>query len=327
MIFAFEKDTRRAQTLEKMVRIAGSKSMTRIGFGQDFLQVDPQDAKFKDVGALLLDPSCSGSGIIGRDSMPELHLPGAPCEHAARGAAGPSKTRKRKLSQVRDESDKVMRDDDGNETVINSETDLAARLEALSSFQLMLLLHAFQFPAAKKVTYSTCSIYSEENEAVVMAALQSDVARRRGWRILLRDKQVGGMKEWPVRGLVGACGGDAAVADGCIRSQKDDGRGVMGFFVAGFIRDGARDGARDGSRDGARDGSRDEDSSPKTVAAEEEGPYLRDEDGRIVRDVMGMPALKSNGEPVRLDPREDADRGGRSSGDGDESDEWNGFGD
>ncbi|KAF4503823.1 hypothetical protein G6O67_008872 [Ophiocordyceps sinensis] len=204
MIFAFEKDTRRAQTLEKMVRIAGSKSMTRIGFGQDFLQVDPQDAKFKDVGALLLDPSCSGSGIIGRDSMPELHLPGAPCEHAARGAAGPSKTRKRKLSQVRDESDKVMRDDDGNETVINSETDLAARLEALSSFQLMLLLHAFPVPRGEK-------------------ALQSDVARRRGWRILLRDKQVGGMKEWPVRGL------------------KDDGRGVMGFFVAGF-RDGARDG-------------------------------------------------------------------------------------
>ncbi|KAM4054695.1 16S rRNA methyltransferase rsmB/F domain-containing protein [Hirsutella rhossiliensis] len=291
-IFAFEKDTRRAQTLEKMVRIAGSKSMTRIGFGQDFLQVDPRDGKFKDVGALLLDPSCSGSGIIGRDSMPELH---------------------RKLSQVQDETEKLVRDDDGNETVIKTEKDLAARLEALSSFQLTLLLHAFQFPAAKKVTYSTCSVYSEENEAVVMAALQSDVARKRGWRILPRDRQVSGMKEWPVRGLAEACKGDATVADGCIRSQKDDGRGVMGFFVAGFTRDGA------------------EDSGATAAAGAEEDPYLRDENGRIVRDVLGMPALNSTGEPVRLVPREDREEGGRSSGSGDEDekkdDEWDGFGD
>lgn len=299
-IFAFEKDTRRAQTLEKMVRTAGSKSVTRIGFGQDFLQVDARDGKFKHVGALLLDPSCSGSGIVGRDSMPELHLPGPPTQ---RSGAGSSRTRKRKLSQVQGETERLMRDDDGNETVIKSDKDLTARLEALSSFQLKLLLHAFQFPAAKKVTYSTCSVYSEENEFVVMAALRSDVARRRGWHILPRDRQVSGMKEWPVRGLFEACEGDAAVADGCIRSQKDDGRGVMGFFVAGFVRSGT------------------EDSAP---TAEEEGPYLRDEDGRIVRDVLGMPALKSTGEPVRLVPREDHEEDGSS---GDEGEAWDGFGD
>ncbi|GJC95065.1 NOL1/NOP2/sun family protein [Colletotrichum higginsianum] len=90
-IFAFERDPRRAQTLEKMVKIAGSRGMTKIGPGQDFLDVDPEADAYKHVGALLLDPSCSGSGIVGRDSMPELHLPElpGPAAAAAKGAKGP----------------------------------------------------------------------------------------------------------------------------------------------------------------------------------------------------------------------------------------------
>ncbi|KAJ6779902.1 hypothetical protein PWT90_06265 [Aphanocladium album] len=293
-IFAFEKDKRRSQTLTKMVKIAGSQGWTRVGFGQDFCQVDPTGDQFAKVGALLLDPSCSGSGIVGRDTMPELHVPeDSPAAGSSKkvdkgkGKASQSKddkSKKRKLDADEAAQNSVMIDDEGNETVVNSEKDLEARLQALAGFQLKILLHALTFPAAKKVTYSTCSIHSQENEHVVMKVLESEIATRRGWRIMKRAEQVRGMRDWPVRGLKESCGGDAEVADACIRSYKGDGNGVMGFFVAGFMRDG----------------SRDEEMDP-------DGPYMRDERGMIIRDASGMPYLKKTGKVVELLPRDESE--------------------
>ncbi|KAM0559555.1 hypothetical protein ACHAPJ_004078 [Fusarium lateritium] len=299
-IYAFEKDSRRAQTLDKMVKIAGSKPVTRIGFGQDFLQVDPESDNYKSVGALLLDPSCSGSGIVGRDSMPELHLPESP-SNMGKGAATKPNNRKRKHDQVEAHPDRVMIDDDGNETAVKSEKDLEARLEALSSFQLTLLLHAFRFPSARKITYSTCSIHMQENERVVMRALESDIAKARGWRILVRKDQVSGMREWPVRGLPAACGDNEEISEACIRSYKDDGQGVMGFFVAAFVRPDAQ--------------------NSSAAVGDDEGPYMRDESGAIIRDVLGMPVLKSTGEPVSLTARDEDDDKDKESSDEDESEE------
>ncbi|EKJ68080.1 hypothetical protein FPSE_11891 [Fusarium pseudograminearum CS3096] len=314
-IYAFEKDSRRSQVLHKMVKIAGSDYMTKIGFGQDFMQVKPTADNYKSVGALLLDPSCSGSGIVGRDSMPDLHLPEP---YSGNGKTPPAKpnNRKRKHEKVEPAPENVMIDDDGNETAIKSEKDLETRLEALSSFQLVLLLHAFRFPSAKKITYSTCSVHVQENERVVMRALESDIAKRRGWRILQRKDQVSGMREWPVRGLPEACEGDEEIAEGCIRSYKDDGQGVMGFFVAGFVRSGEQGDA----------------------PADDEGPYMRDDSGAIIRDVVGMPVLKSTGEAVSSIPRDeksdDNDQGSSEeeesaseSDSSDEDDEWGGFDD
>ncbi|XXH04413.1 hypothetical protein Hte_010827 [Hypoxylon texense] len=324
-VYAFEKDPKRSRTLEKMVKLAGAKEITRMSFGQDFLKVDPNSELFRNVGCLLLDPSCSGSGIVGRDDVPTIHLPdtpGAPKNQPT----NPGRKRKREGSDAAAEKPQpILVDDDGKETVVSSEKELKARLEALSSFQLILLLHAFKFPAAKKITYSTCSVHAEENEQVVLKALQSDVAQERGWRILPRDQQVRGLRDWPVRGSVNASSGDSEVAEACIRSHKDDGRGVMGFFVAGFVRD-VRSDAEDG-----------------------DGPYLRDEDGHIIRDSMGMPSLKpemksklsevpgsSRVAPVDNhsdleDEEYDDDASDLSSDDSDTSDsdegEWNGFGD
>ena len=318
-IYAFEKDAKRAQTLEKMVKIAGSRKITKIGPGQDFLRVDPLAEKYSDVGALLLDPSCSGSGIVGRDDMPEVHLPEPPSAKAKGPSSnGSLKNKKRKHTEVEEAPKNVMVDDDGNETVVRSEKDLKARLEALASFQLSIILHAFRFPAATKVTYSTCSIHAEENEDVVMRALNSDVARQRGWRILRREGQVSGMRDWPVRGLPEACSGSSDVAEGCIRSYKDDGLGVMGFFVVGFVR------SDDKSRQEGEAG---------------DGPYLRHDNGAIMRDVTGMPFLKSTGEPVALAPREgngqrgvvaeqsDTDPASNLTDSDSSEDAWEGFGD
>ncbi|KAL8285187.1 hypothetical protein RB600_009578 [Gaeumannomyces tritici] len=258
-IHAFEKDPARAMTLEKMVKLAGSDGFTCLNKGKDFLKANPDDALYANVGALLLDPSCSGSGIVGRDDAPELRLPNAP---GVKGTTKPEhspakgkRDRKRKRGDEgqddggikEGESDgagQTLVDDDGKTTVVSSEADLKARLAALSSFQCSLLVHALGFPVARRVTYSTCSVHAEENEHVVLAALRSEVARERGWRILTRAEQLDGMRRWPVRGRVEFCGGDKgdahaeAVAEGCIRTYKGDSQGVMGFFVAALVRDG-----------------------------------------------------------------------------------------
>ena len=236
-IFAFEKNPERAKTLRKMVQAAGSQGCTKISSGQDFLKVDPKDGLYQNVGALLLDPSCSGSGIVGRDAMPELHLPRLAGAKDTLTQPAKKNSRKRKHAEAVEDEKRTIVDDDGNTTILASEGDLAKRLEALSSFQLSLVLHALQFPAARKVTYSTCSVHAEENEHVVLKVLGSDIAKQRGWRILERKHQVDGLRRWPVRGDVAAARGDEALADACIRAYKDDGRGVMGFFVAGFVRD------------------------------------------------------------------------------------------
>ncbi|KAG8857591.1 hypothetical protein FRB96_005609 [Tulasnella sp. 330] len=63
-IFAFERDRRRFETLELMVAKAGCKNVEPVLV--DFLQVNPQERKYGDVSHILLDPSCSGSGIVSR---------------------------------------------------------------------------------------------------------------------------------------------------------------------------------------------------------------------------------------------------------------------
>jgi putative methyltransferase len=277
-VFAFEKDKNRAKTLERMVKIAGADSFTRVHQGQDFMKVDPNAEQYAKVGALLLDPSCSGSGIVGRDDMPDLHLAEVPSKSEGK-QQDKNHRKKRKREDASDgRPSTVMVDDDGETTVLSSEKDLKNRIEALASFQLSLLLHAFRFPAAKKVSYSTCSVYAGENEHVVLKALDSDIARKRGWRILTRENQPRGMREWPVRGAPEACDGNEDIADACIRTYQTDGHGIMGFFVAGFVRDGEN-------------------------ADDDDGPYVRDKNGIIIRDENGIPTLKATGKKA-VEPHE-----------------------
>ncbi|OBT77175.1 hypothetical protein VF21_05106 [Pseudogymnoascus sp. 05NY08] len=310
-IHAFEKDKMRAVTLAKMVALAGSDGMTKIHAASDFLKADPESPQFAKVGALLLDPSCSGSGIVGRDDMPELHLPSeakggaaAGGKPGAKGGKGKGKgkdkptedekpSQKRKRDGEAEEKVEVLLDDDGVPTAITSAQDLQARLAALAAFQLTLLLHAMRFPGARKITYSTCSEHNEENEGVVLAALESEVAREREWRVLRREEQVGGMKRWDVRGVDGPEGEYEGISEGCIRANKGDGEGTMGFFVCPFVRDGGAE-------------------------VEVEKKVVRDERGMIVRDAMGVPILASGGEDVAMDEDEDEEWGGIGDEDGEQ---------
>ncbi|KAL1677689.1 S-adenosyl-L-methionine-dependent methyltransferase [Schizophyllum commune] len=63
-LFAFERDKRRFQTLKTMVSKAACKNVTPVN--ADFLTIDPNDETYSGVTHILLDPSCSGSGIVNR---------------------------------------------------------------------------------------------------------------------------------------------------------------------------------------------------------------------------------------------------------------------
>ncbi|XP_021353541.1 probable 28S rRNA (cytosine-C(5))-methyltransferase isoform X2 [Mizuhopecten yessoensis] len=63
-VFALDKDGRRMATLQRLMRNVGVTCV--IPNCQDFLKVNPQDARYKDVEYMLVDPSCSGSGIVSR---------------------------------------------------------------------------------------------------------------------------------------------------------------------------------------------------------------------------------------------------------------------
>uniref|UniRef100_A0A8C3C3T2 28S rRNA (cytosine-C(5))-methyltransferase n=1 Tax=Cairina moschata TaxID=8855 RepID=A0A8C3C3T2_CAIMO len=63
-IFAFDLDAKRLATMNTMLTRAGVTSFKLAQ--QDFLTVDPRDPKYSKVTYILLDPSCSGSGMVNR---------------------------------------------------------------------------------------------------------------------------------------------------------------------------------------------------------------------------------------------------------------------
>ncbi|KAK1800369.1 hypothetical protein P4O66_005596, partial [Electrophorus voltai] len=87
------------------------------------------------------------------------------------------------------------------------------RLQALSAFQLRCLNHALQFPALQRLVYSTCSVFSQENEEVVSACLQQNP----GFRLVHL------LPQWPERG-------NAPLAQ-CLRASTTKTL-THGFFVA-----------------------------------------------------------------------------------------------
>ncbi|KAH8731624.1 S-adenosyl-L-methionine-dependent methyltransferase [Phaeosphaeriaceae sp. PMI808] len=238
-VIAFERDKMRSSTLQKMVKLASADSIVAVKSGCDFLTTKPNSDEFSNVGAILLDPSCSGTGIVGRDDAIKIHLPVAD--------SGTSTSQKRKRGKDMGKVPEPATLDLDLDESIPEETPGKGvptdRLTTLSNFQLHIVTHAMRFSSASKITYSTCSIHFEENEGVVFQALATSIAKERGWKILKREHQVKGMKAWKNRGIwedklsstVEEKQRDE-VLDACIRCDKGTEDGTMGFFVAAFIR-------------------------------------------------------------------------------------------
>ncbi|EED22354.1 NOL1/NOP2/sun domain protein, putative [Talaromyces stipitatus ATCC 10500] len=235
-IISMDASAPRSKILQKMVSVAGADKLVTVLAGQDFLALDPEDERFESVTGLLLDPSCSGSGIIGRDDVPKLILP-------EQGKISKSSNRGTKRKRpTEDESTKQREAQETN----NMDTE---RLVKLSNLQTHIVEHALTFPAATRVTYSTCSIHILENECVVERVLSSKIAKKRGWRIMRRDEQPRGLRKWRHRGIRShndPKSGDLTNVDlteeeidACLRCWPGDDECTGGFFVAGFIRDDA----------------------------------------------------------------------------------------
>jgi putative methyltransferase len=129
-----------------------------ISHHQDFLQVHPQ-SDFPTVRHILLDPSCSGSGIV---TLPD------------RWSDPNDKDDNHDNSTHPDAS--LANETSGTNTLVSS---ASLRLQKLSSFQLKALEHAMSFPLVNTIVYSTCSVHEEENEQVVETALQ----RHSEWQV------------------------------------------------------------------------------------------------------------------------------------------------
>lgn len=135
-VFAFDRSPQRLDLLKNRMVSAGAQDCV-VPSLVDFLKVDPNDSNYTNVQSILLDPSCSGSGMANRLD----HLIDQNDSHATKDVSDPSFT------------------DD--------------RIESLADFQKAAILKAFTFPSVTRVVYSTCSIYQAENEAVVASTLKT----------------------------------------------------------------------------------------------------------------------------------------------------------
>ena len=97
---------------------------------------------------------------------------------------------------------------------------LSQRLKSLSEFQEQVCCHALSFPSVQRMTYSTCSVHSEENEEVVLRVLKA----------CPKFEVVPLLPSWPHRGLSSfSCGPH------CLRASPETTE-TSGFFVACFQR-------------------------------------------------------------------------------------------
>ncbi|XP_053947483.1 28S rRNA (cytosine-C(5))-methyltransferase isoform X2 [Anastrepha ludens] len=119
-IYAVEQNSDRYQILCSMTQSAGCQIVDVIN--ADALAID--STRCPAVEYILVDPSCSGSGMQNRMSLDP------------------------------DEED-------------------PARLKRLAGLQIKMLSHALTaFPNVKRIAYSTCSLFEEENEQVVQRCLE-----------------------------------------------------------------------------------------------------------------------------------------------------------
>ncbi|KAJ3204373.1 hypothetical protein HDU82_005878 [Entophlyctis luteolus] len=117
-IFAFDKDKLRLQTLVKLTGRAQCKNIKPSH--TSFLDVDPKDEIYANVTHILLDPSCSGSGIT------------------------------RRLDHLLVQVEQTIEDEVGGTEGFFSTQDEESRVKALSDFQVEVILHSFKFPNVQR---------------------------------------------------------------------------------------------------------------------------------------------------------------------------------
>ena len=207
-VFAFEKDHRRAQRLRDTIDLYGCSKKVIVA-KKNFLEVDENDDKYRNVRSILLDPSCSGSGTVQNrgDALMEYAL-------------------KDGYDDEDEDEDDAERNKRREEEENEEEQTRKKRVMSLQKFQVEVLSHAMRFPGVLRISYSTCSIYREENEDVVQKVMP--LAKELGFELAKC------LPKWPRRGFSEVLG--EAEASKVVRVNPFEGDDCEGFFVAVFQR-------------------------------------------------------------------------------------------
>ena len=158
-VHALDKSHDRFQLLQRRMKdlvpsapMADVPDVKVVCHQKDFLQTAPDDFP-TSIRAIMLDPSCSGSGMTKSNHRQYLALP----EEASSSKNGSLETSKSSMEMLLDPSHS------------NS------RIQSLCGFQLKALTHAATaFPTVRKIVYSTCSPYKAENERLVNLFLEEN---------------------------------------------------------------------------------------------------------------------------------------------------------
>ena len=149
-LLVFEKNTQRFELLEERLRNYDIIFDRTTVVNGDFLSVDPFGLEYSNVKLLLLDPSCSGSGMRNHLFSDE------------------------KLDFEETGRKKLTFEEECERRFQELESKDMERVENLQGFQYRMLCHAMKFPKVMRICYSTCSLYRSENEAVVEEILANN---------------------------------------------------------------------------------------------------------------------------------------------------------
>ena len=249
----------------------GTGGVEAVGLGSrvtvhhaSFLSLDGTRGVGARVTKLLLDPTCSGSGMLHsidayykqknrEDDQDSIAAERQTRKKLTRQGHQPPRTQhhaQRKRAREGEEAkegggaDEAAVQDEDAQAALENQPTLQPQLAELANFQLSLLLHAFSLPSLTHLVYSTCSVHVEENEAVIARAL-AERGRALGWEV-----EGGLLPSWPRRGLPTT----PLSADECsrmIRCDPDEDL-TNGFFVCGLRKGGGERTAESGRDSGSR---------------------------------------------------------------------------
>ncbi|CAJ1030078.1 putative 16S rRNA methyltransferase RsmB/F [Leishmania utingensis] len=194
-IMATERDERRAELLSKRVTSLGAADYVNV-VNMDFFQLSSDDRAATE--GILLDPSCSASGVMTRVDVALQHHhvqqqqqgKGQPADRAVSSrqggrCGGHPKNAAAGEGQLDGDTEEAITsgainpDAQGNDFSMKEE-----RVEKLARLQRKLLAHSLlSFDNCRTVVYSTCSVHEEENEEVVRQVLDDERVKARGWRL------------------------------------------------------------------------------------------------------------------------------------------------